>query len=75
MFVVTILIIFGLIFSYLIGYRFGRKSLIVVGTLHVETSDPDGIYLFAELACPINYVMGLEFIVMKVDTMSYLAQK
>jgi len=72
---IIIVSIFGMIISYLVGYRFGRKSYVCVGNLHVETGDPECIHLFAELACPLDYVMEQEFVVMKIDTLSYLAQK
>jgi hypothetical protein len=46
-----------------------------VGTLHVDTSDPDGPYLFLELSKGVDNVVRKEYIVMKVKTENFLPPK
>ena len=45
-----------------------------LGTLHIETSDPDGNYLFLELHTDVANVMTQEYIRLRVDTKSYISQ-
>lgn len=44
------------------------------GVLHVETSDPDGNYLFLELHTDVTDVMKQDYVRFKVDTESYISQ-
>lgn len=42
-----------------------------IGTLRVDSSDPDGEYLFLELDKPLAYVKGRKWAIMRVDISSY----
>lgn len=69
-----------LMLGFGIGFIFGRRSPIwnkesLVGTLRVDTSDPDGPYLFLELHTPISEVMRHKQVTMDVSTESYISQK
>lgn len=46
----------------------------IVGILRIETSDPDGPYMFLELHTPISDLMKHETIRLHVDTKSYISR-
>lgn len=59
-----------------VGYiLFHRKSDNPVGSLHVETSDPDGPYIFLELNRGVGDVMQKDKVVLDVITKSYISQE
>jgi hypothetical protein len=71
----------GLIFMLLLGFIAGWivhnivTKIPVSGTLKIDSSDPDGPYLFLELEENVNIVKRKNCVVLKVDTSSYLSQK
>lgn len=60
-----------------IGYCFGVKkySKNPIGTLRIDSSDPDGPYLFLELETDPNVLKKEKYVTLKVDTKSYISQK
>lgn len=46
-----------------------------VGTLRVDSSDPDGPYLFLELETEPSFITKEKTVLLKVDTKSYLSQQ
>lgn len=70
--------VFGWVFGYFIGRMLERNTqaemMQSVGTLHVETTDPDGPYLFLELSTDVSEVCSKEKVVLDVDTKSYISQ-
>lgn len=79
--IVPILIILGSLGSWLIGFVLGfsfcektiRKS--AVGDLRLETSDPDGPYLFLELDRPVDDWCQRRVIMLRVNLKKYIPQK
>lgn len=70
--------VFGWVLGYFIGRMFERKTVEEtpsVGTLHVETSDPDGPYLFLELSTDVSNVCSMTQVMLDVDTKSYISQE
>ena len=70
----------GLIFMLLLGFVAGWivhnivTKTPVSGTLKVDSSDPDGPYLFLELEENVDVVKRKDCIMLKVDNSSYLSQ-
>ena len=47
-----------------------------IGTLRVDTSDPeDRPYLFLELEKNVGYISSKSYVLLKVNTQSYLSRK
>ena len=46
-----------------------------IGVLRIDSSDPDGPYLFLELETDPNVLKKEKYITLKVDTKSYISQK
>ena len=70
-------IVSGAIFFFLLGFisaklYFKRKK---VGKLHIETSDPEGAYLFVELTSSIDYLMTQNDVVLTIDTKNYISHE
>lgn len=60
---------------WILGYLRGvNKKQNPVGTLRVDTSDPDGPYLFLELHTPVSEVMKQKQVTLDVSTESYISQ-
>lgn len=59
------------IFGYLKGSTQKKDT---AGTLRVDTSDPDGPYLFLELNTPVSEVMKQKQVTLDVNTKSYISQ-
>lgn len=60
--------------SFVVGFfiarlYFKRKP---VGKLHIETSDPDAIYLFVELANSIDFLTEQKEVLLTIDTKNYV---
>lgn len=70
--------VFGWGLGYFIGRMLERNNQVEtkqsVGTLHIETTDPDGPYLFLELSTDVSDVCDKEKVVLDVDTKSYISQ-
>ena len=62
------------VLSFVLGYL-RRGSQKPVGTLRIDTSDPDGPYLFLELHTSINEVMLHKTVTLDVNLESYISQK
>lgn len=59
-----------------IGYLwFHEKPEDPVGTLRIDTSDPDGPYLFLELHKPVSEVMGQKTVTLEVNIKSYISRE
>ena len=46
-----------------------------IGTLRIDTSDPDGPFMFLELSKDVNTVASKKYVVLKVNLKSYISQK
>lgn len=66
--------LFVAIASCILGYLRGSRQEKPVGTLRVDTSDPDGPYLFLELHTPVSEVMKQKQVTLDVNTQSYISQ-
>lgn len=63
------------ILGFWIGYLiYHKKPQDPIGTLRVDTSDPDGPYLFLELHTPVSEVMKQKQVTLDVNTQSYISQ-
>ena len=62
----TIALVVGVLIGYFVSIFVHREK--DVGTLMVNTSDPDGPYLFVALNGPVeNTIIGRTHVTMKVD--------
>lgn len=61
------------VLSFVLGYL-RRGSQKPVGTLRIDTSDPDGPYLFLELHTQVSEVMKQKQVTLDVNTESYISQ-
>ena len=50
-------------------------KIMAVGTLRVDTSDPDGPYLFLELSKDVGPISARKYVILEVNTKSYISQK
>lgn len=68
--------LFGLI-GFILGLFFMAYGTVAktVGTIRVDSSNEDGPYLFLELDKPLSYVLTQKYVVVNVDTSSYIPQK
>lgn len=46
-----------------------------IGTLRIDTSDPDGPFMFLELSKDVNTVASKKYVVLKVNLKNYISQK
>lgn len=46
-----------------------------IGTLRIDTSDPDGPFMFLELAKDVDSVTSKKYVILKVNLKSYISQK
>lgn len=49
--------------------------LLDVGTLRIDTSDPDGPFMFLELSKDVDSVTSKKYVILKVNLKSYISQK
>lgn len=61
--------------GYVLGYFLGKNKRKPVGTLRVDSSDPDGPYLFLELETDPSVIKKEKYVLLKVNTKSYISQK
>lgn len=61
----------------IIGYALAirKYSKKPIGILRIDSSDPDGPYLFLELETEPNVIKKEKYVTLKVDTRSYISQK
>ena len=50
-------------------------KLLDIGTLRIDTSDPDGPFMFLELSKDVNAVASKKYVVLKVNLKNYISQK
>lgn len=50
-------------------------GLLDVGTLRIDTSDPDGPFIFLELSKDVDSVASKKYVILKVNLKSYISQK
>lgn len=43
----------------------------IVGSLKIDTTDPDGAYIFAEFDKPIESVFSNKYVILKIDSHDY----
>ncbi len=72
---IFIAIVVFLICGYVLGYSLGKNKRKPVGTLRVDSSDPDGPYLFLELETDPSVIKKEKYVLLKVNTKSYISQK
>lgn len=46
-----------------------------IGTLRIDTSDPDGPFMFLELSKDVNTVASKKYVILKVNLKNYISQK
>jgi len=72
-------LVIGGVIGGIIGCIFTRNSMtkkLFVGTLRVDTSDPDDHpYMFLELSTNVDAVTSKKCVVLKVSTENYISQK
>lgn len=62
-----------LIGGYILGIYHAKQH--PIGTLRVDSSDPDGPYMFLELETDPSVIKKEKYVLLKVDTRSYISQK
>lgn len=62
----------GLCVGLIIYRKYAKKP---IGVLRVDSSDPDGPYLFLELETDPSIIIKEKTVLLKVDTKSYISQK
>lgn len=75
----VLILILVLMLGFALGFIFARKSPIwsgskSVGVLRVDTSDPDGPYMFLELHTGVEEVMGRKQVTLDVSTQNYISR-
>lgn len=48
---------------------------LLVGSLHIERSDPDGPYVFLELTKDITLFQKRKYIILRIDDKNYIPRK
>ena len=46
-----------------------------IGTLRIDTSDPDGPFMFLEMSKDVDTVESKKYVVLKVNLENYISQK
>ena len=46
-----------------------------IGTLRIDTSDPDGPFMFLELSKDVDTVASKKYVILKVNLENYISQK
>ena len=75
MYIVIFSLIVGIIAAVVVGLVKALRRRKPVGVLRIDTSDPDGPYMFLELSEDISTILNAEQVTFKVDTRSYISQK
>ena len=63
----------GVLLGFGIVYLMSRDK--PIGTLRIDSSDPDGPYMFLELESGVGDICARKYVLLKVDTKSYISQK
>lgn len=72
---IIIAIIVFLICGYVLGYSLAKNQHKPIGTLRVDSSDPDGPYMFLELSTDPNNIKKEKYVTLRVNTKSYISRK
>lgn len=73
---IIIAVIVLLICGYVLGYSLAKNQHRPIGTLRIDSSDPDGPYMFLELeTVPVSVIKKEKYVLLKVDTKSYNSLK
>lgn len=72
---IFIAIIVFLICGYILVYSLCENKRKPIGTLRIDSSDPDGPYLFLELETDPNIIKKEKYVLLKVNTKSYISHK
>lgn len=68
---IAIVFVIGILIGMIVSEIISRNDSI--GALRVDSSDPDdGPYLFLELSKDVNHIKRKKYIVLKVNTNSYI---
>lgn len=62
----------GILGCILTSRMYSKKP---IGVLRIDSSDPDGPYLFLELETDPNVLKKEKYVTLKVNTKSYISQK
>ena len=71
------LVVIFTIIGFIVGLLFEtpkRYKKRLVGTLRIDSSDPDGPYLFLELRTDVESIKQQKQVVVAVNTESYISQ-
>lgn len=69
---ISLIFLVGMIVMQLIESNNHKND--IVGVLRIETSDPDGPYMFLELHTSISELMKREDVRLHVDTTNYISR-
>ena len=70
---IVCLVFEAIIFAYF--FNLNKKLNRIVGTLRIDSSDPDGPYMFLELSEPVSSILNEEYVTLKVNKKSYISPK
>ena len=73
MIVAAISLVVGLVIGFIASVIYHRKR--VKGILRIDKSDPDGPYLFLELASDPAILEKQKYVTLEVNTKSYISHK
>lgn len=76
--VLVALVLFAIVFiSLWAGYYTGKLTYRdkPMGVIRIDSSDPDGPYMFLEIATSVEDVMSRKYITLEVNTESYISQE
>lgn len=73
MIVAAISLVVGLVIGFIASVIYHRKR--VKGILRIDKSDPDGPYLFLELASDPAILEKQKYVTFEVNTKSYISHK
>lgn len=68
------LLIFLIVMTGILLMKENNDKNDIVGVLRIETSDPDGPYMFLELHTSISELMKREDVRLHVDTTNYISR-
>lgn len=68
------LLIFLIVMTGILLMKENNDKNDIVGVLRIETSDPDGPYMFLELHTSISELMKREDVRLHVDTKGYISR-
>ena len=61
--------IIGVVVGYILSVTFKHSKS--VGTLKIDSSDPEGPYLFLELSKDVDYIRREQYVTFRVDDSNY----